>query len=643
MVQFQKSLVFKIGIVIVIIQVAGSATVGYLNIQRFSREVERRFLERMQLISGLLEDETFNTQIISEVDLLEQLIGEDIEESFIVNPDGMIFLYSYNQTNLGKPVQELAGQGIDPNWFQADLSAPIVQKIQAQDKNSLIAVIPIRGFDENIRFFLFIKTSTQSIAQEEQKITNLIVLGTLITLSIILLAYFVSFKLLILNPIQQLTRLVAQIQQGNLTVRTPVTRYKDEWHVLQNGFNGMLENLQSLVIELERRVTERTHALKVAFEVSQQITTMLELEALLPKLVELTQQTFQLQEVSIYLANGNANRYVLQASTSASSIPTLEFNPTATGSYRPYLDTTAVQATLNLPIILGVQRIGILHLESADPSHFSQTAIDVLQTLVNQIAIAVHNAQLFKEAQVALQEAEQSNKMKSQFLAMMSHELRTPLNSVINFVEFVLRGVLGPVNTRQQEALSTSVNSARHLLHLINDILDISKIEAGLLNLFFQDNIDLNLIFQEANQTALVLLKDKNVDFQMDIENSLPPITCDRKRVLQVVLNMISNACKFTKAGYVKLQARQDGTNILISVADSGPGIAPEDFELVFTPFRQTITGLQLGKGTGLGMPISKEVVEAHGGRLSLESVVGQGSTFVACLPCSPAPELRGG
>lgn len=239
-----------------------------------------------------------------------------------------------------------------------------------------------------------------------------------------------------------------------------------------------------------------------------------------------------------------------------------------------------------------------------------------------------------REARLAKEEAERSNHVKSAFLASMSHELRTPLNSVLNFSKFVARGVMGPVNEKQQDALNKVINSGKHLLNLINDVLDMSKIESGSLTLFVEDNIDVRQMMDTAISTAESLLHERDaVQLKTEIPDSLPILTGDRKRMLQVVLNVVSNACKFTEKGSVTLSANLTASAIRITVTDTGMGIAPEDHAAVFKPFQQTESGLRQGGGTGLGMPISKSLVEAHGGRLWFESEAGKGTTFYIEFP----------
>ncbi len=237
------------------------------------------------------------------------------------------------------------------------------------------------------------------------------------------------------------------------------------------------------------------------------------------------------------------------------------------------------------------------------------------------------------DTEAARDQAERADKVKSAFLASMSHELRTPLNSVINFTKFVHQGIMGPVNKEQQEALGEVIDSGKHLLSLINDVLDMSKIESGTLKLFMEDQVDVQAVLESAHTKAKSLLVDKPIELKLELESSLPTIRADRQRLLQILLNILSNACKFTEQGSIRIKAYTAGDELVFAVQDTGPGIAPEDQAAVFEPFRQTETGLRQGGGTGLGMPISQKLAEAHGGRIWLESNKGEGATFYVSIP----------
>lgn len=257
-----------------------------------------------------------------------------------------------------------------------------------------------------------------------------------------------------------------------------------------------------------------------------------------------------------------------------------------------------------------------------------------LEQRVKERTVEVEAAR--QETEVALKQALEADRLKSQFLASMSHELRTPLNSILTFNELMMMGTFGDVNEEQVDYLSKSLNSGRHLLSLINDVLDITKIQSGMMKLFIEDNFDMNHEVKTVAETAKTLLGEKSVDLVVNIEDEFPLITCDKRRIRQVMLNLMSNAVKFTEDGAITVSAALKDDHLLFSVADTGPGISADQLTVIFEPFIQTETGIKHAGGTGLGLPISKRLVEAHGGRLWADSTLGEGATFYALLPLEP-------
>ncbi len=260
-----------------------------------------------------------------------------------------------------------------------------------------------------------------------------------------------------------------------------------------------------------------------------------------------------------------------------------------------------------------------------------QDEVGQLASTFNVMVNAIQERELsLKEARI---DAERANQVKSAFLASMSHELRTPLNAIINFSSFVADGDVGPVNEDQADILGDVVRSAKHLLNLINDVLDMSKIEAGSLQLFIVDNLNVNDIANNILSTARTLLADKEVEVKIELDETIPPISGDKQRITQVLLNLVSNACKFTDKGEIKITTKKLDTHIQMSVSDTGAGINPKDVASIFEAFMQTESGVRQGGGTGLGLPISKSLIEAHGGKIWVESKEGKGSIFYFSLP----------
>ncbi len=234
----------------------------------------------------------------------------------------------------------------------------------------------------------------------------------------------------------------------------------------------------------------------------------------------------------------------------------------------------------------------------------------------------------------ARESAEEANRLKTQFVANMSHELRTPLNAIINFTRIVMEGYAGgEVNEEQRAYLEYVRFAGEHLLGLINDILDLAKIEAGRVEIY-PEPLDLGPIFKGVMSTAVGLTRDKGLSLKEDVADDLPKVYADSKRVRQILLNLLSNAAKFTESGGIVLHADVDDQVVRVAVEDTGIGISPEDHDKVFEEFRQVDQKYaRSAEGTGLGIPISKMLVEMHGGRMWLESEVGGGSTFYITLP----------
>jgi signal transduction histidine kinase len=280
--------------------------------------------------------------------------------------------------------------------------------------------------------------------------------------------------------------------------------------------------------------------------------------------------------------------------------------------------------------------IGCLGVTRNHPGDFPAETIELLRTFATQSALAIQNARLFREIEEKSRELAAASRHKSEFLANMSHELRTPLNAVIGFSEVLIQRMFGDLNDKQDEYLKDIYASGQHLLSLINDILDLSKIEAGRMEL-----APAPFHLPTALENAITLVRERatrhGIALQLDLAPRLGEVVGDERKVKQVLLNLLSNAVKFTpEGGRISLKAGQRDGAVEISVTDTGVGIAPEDQATIFEEFRQVGSdATRKQEGTGLGLTLAKKFVELHGGRIWVESKLGSGATFTFTLPLS--------
>ena len=310
---------------------------------------------------------------------------------------------------------------------------------------------------------------------------------------------------------------------------------------------------------------------------------------------------------------------------------------TQPGAYQSSVRDTLIRfgyrALLSVPLIREDQIIGSLSFNRKAPGEFPPAVVDVLKTFATQSALAIQNARLFREIADKSRQLEAASRHKSEFLANMSHELRTPLNAIIGFSEVLTEKMFGDINDKQAEYLKDILESGRHLLSLINDILDLSKIEAGRMEL---DPTDFDLPGVVDN--ALILVRERatrrGITLGRTIDGRLGTIRGDERKVKQVLLNLLSNALKFTpEGGRIDVGAGLRDEVAEVSVTDTGIGIAPADQEAVFEEFRQVGAAERKAEGTGLGLALSRKFIELHGGTIAVKSQLGTGSTFTFTLP----------
>ena len=308
------------------------------------------------------------------------------------------------------------------------------------------------------------------------------------------------------------------------------------------------------------------------------------------------------------------------------------------GRLREFSIQSGFRAVLAVPLLREDRILGALVVARNTPGTFPPATLELLRTFATQSAVAIQNARLFREIEDKGRQLEVANRHKSEFLANMSHELRTPLNAIIGFSEALKERMFGELNPKQGEYIEDIHSSGKHLLSLINDILDLAKIEAGRIELELAE-----FYLPAALSNAMTLVRERaarhGVTVECDIDPQLGTFQGDERKFKQILLNLLANAVKFTpEAGTIHVAARRNGAAIELSVADTGIGIAPEDQGIIFEEFRQVgrdYTGK--AEGTGLGLALTKRFVELHGGSIRVESAVGRGSTFTVTLPLTNA------
>lgn len=291
-----------------------------------------------------------------------------------------------------------------------------------------------------------------------------------------------------------------------------------------------------------------------------------------------------------------------------------------------------VQSTIWVQLQKENEVIGFITVQSYEPHAYGESDVQLLRSVATQTSLAIANAQLFRQTQQQNEELRELDQLKTQFLANMSHELRTPLNSIIGFSRVILKGIDGPTTPAQEEDLQSIYTNGQHLLMLINEILDMAKIEAGKMTLNFE-TIPLHKAINPTRDTMRSLI-DEKVDLIWDVPEDLPEVEVDPIRLRQVMLNLLSNAAKFTEEGEIRLHAYSEDEMLHLVVQDTGIGIASEDFDKLFTPFAQVDTSnTRTESGTGLGLPISKWLIEMHQGTISFKSQPDEGTSFHVVLP----------
>jgi GAF domain-containing protein len=417
----------------------------------------------------------------------------------------------------------------------------------------------------------------------------------------------------------------------------------------------LFDEVQTRTRELSQSVEE----LRALSEVSQAINSTLDVEAVLTTIVAKAVQLSGTEAGTIYTFDESRQEFRLRATHGMDEEMIAAIRDRRIGVGKTTIGKAAAEGTpiqiadtlkdtslvldiivqagfralLTVPLLRSDQIIGALVVRRKEPGEFPEHTVKLLQTFADQSVLTIQNARLFREIEDKSRELAEASQHKSQFLANMSHELRTPLNAILGYTELMADGAYGEPSEKMLGILKRLEANGKHLLGLINDVLDLSKIEAGQLVLELSDYC-IQDIAQTVRSTLEPLATDKKLAFKVEMAGELPPGHGDGRRLTQVLINLVGNAIKFTDAGEIAIKAEAHNGSFHVSVRDTGPGISAADQAKLFQEFQQADNAITRKKGgTGLGLAISKRIIEMHGGRIWVESQPGQGSTFTFTLP----------
>ena len=580
----------------------------------------------------------------------------DARGQLIAHPDISLVLKKTDLSGLEQVRAALASRGETP----AD-DVTIARGLQ--DRQVLTAHAPVALLDWSV----FVE---QPLREAFEPIRASILRAGGVMLLTVLLAVAAGLVLVrrMVRPIHALGEGAARLGAGELSHRIDV-HTGDELQALAEQFNRMGDQLQESYAGLERKVEERTRELSEALERQTATAEILraisssptELEPVLETVAQNAARLCGGRDVAIVRVEGDHLRLVTRLGPFAATLPDDLSIPADRGSVvgRAVVDRATVHIAdleaepenefptgralqrrfghhtmLATPLLREGEPLGAIVVLRGEVRPFTEAQIGLLRTFADQAAIAIDNTRLFQALEDKSQQLEIANRHKSEFLANMSHELRTPLNAIIGFSEVLLERMFGELNDKQDEYLRDIFGSGRHLLSLINDILDLSKIEAGRMELELSK---FHLPTAVANALALVKTRADHhgIALEQRVDERLGDFVGDERKLKQILLNLLSNAVKFTPpGGRVSVRAEPVDGAVELAVSDTGIGIAPGDHEAVFEAFRQgTQDHAGRREGTGLGLTLTRKFVELHGGTIRVTSEVGRGSTFSFSLP----------
>ncbi|MBI3995169.1 MAG: response regulator, partial [Nitrospirae bacterium] len=483
----------------------------------------------------------------------------------------------------------------------------------------------------------------------------------------VLLATAVSHRLM--RPVHLLHEGAELIGKGNLAHRLKIETH-DEIEQLADEFNRMAVNLQESYTSLEQRVADRTRELSalntIATTVNQSLDLQEILDAALEKILEVTHveagiiRTWDKDQGRLFLkahqgltpdlvrttAEIGAGDFIAGKVVQTGKAIVIEESQLGDYSGSPMVQG-GFRSIVCAPINSKDRLVGTLTIASSTPRRFTPSDLQLLSSIGNQMGTAIDNATLYARERTMVERLKEIDRFKSEFLSNVSHELRLPLTSIIGFSELLLDRIPGDLNPDQEEYIRNMQESGHHLLEIINNLLNLSKLRAGKMEIHYQQ-FDLPPLIDSVKRTVTPLVAQKGLGLETTVEPGLTSLYTDEGKVKQILLNLLSNAIKFTPVGgEIRIRARlatlQDRPAVEIAVSDTGIGIQPEDKAKIFEEFQQVDSSFTRDyPGTGLGLTITKQFLSLIDGRIAVESQYGHGSTFTILFPMQAAPKTAG-
>jgi len=647
--------------VITILLIVFAATVIFFDINRIESQINRRLDNAIEFAQNSLPTPLWNLDYVVVNDFVDALF---LDESIVYTK------ISWED----KVITEKVRPGFQVQKLETTLPSTLFKGSIYISKSSDIQ------FKENKVSTILIVMSRESLRKKALlQIYGIIALSIIIIAAIWFTSIFIT-KRYISSPLLKLQESASSIAHGDLDTivdkssNDEIGLLAKHLDIMRGSIKGLFsklkeskEKLEEYSRTLEHKVEVRTRELarsveelEALGEISQTVNTTLDLETVLTSIVRHAVQLSKADAGTIYEFDETEQVFVPRTNYGLSDefiqvmreskqrvgdktvlgqsaekrlpeqIPDLVNAPDYPISY---MKQTDFRALLAVPLLRKDRHIGGLVVRRKVAGEFTDSIVNLLQTFAAQSVIAIHNARLFHEIENKGREIESANKHKSEFLANMSHELRTPLNAILGYTELIIDSIYGDVPEKIQEVLERVEKNGRHLLNLINDVLDLSKIEAGRLTLSL-NAYSMQDIIQTVFTSVEALAAEKNLDLNVKIRGVLNTGKGDEQRIAQVILNLLGNAIKFTEQGKIEVEATVSNESFLVSITDTGPGLSEPDQKRIFEEFRQAdASSTRVKGGTGLGLSISKKIVEMHGGRIWVDSNLGKGSTFSFTLP----------